>query len=160
MTACVRTSTDCCAFSWDIQVQKCSENGNSFFVYNLKAADRGAYCAGKTWMLLDFLNIWYLRRSRIWKINRDEFLKRLVLIEFPNPASSQVYTYHPIKWWNCDDPPGMRKSLPFSKSSVVVEKPGKVRLGIWWVVVQYLSKIAWVSQSPSCTVVTHKSTNH
>ncbi len=47
MTACLRAYNDCCAFSWDIEVKKCSEDGKSFYIYNLPPADRGAYCAGK-----------------------------------------------------------------------------------------------------------------
>ncbi len=76
-------------------------------------------------MLLDFLDIYYLWRSRIWEINRDKALKRFVSIYFPNPASSQVYPYNPIQWWDYDDLSVARKSSPFSRSCVVLKSPDR-----------------------------------
>ena len=48
LLACARILTKCCARSWNVEVKKCFEKNESFFVYNLKEAPGCpmAYCAG------------------------------------------------------------------------------------------------------------------
>ena len=46
--ACARVRSDCCFLRWNIQVKKCYEPPNHFFVYYLVATPGCpmAYCAG------------------------------------------------------------------------------------------------------------------
>ena len=46
--ACTRVSSNCCFLRWNIQVKKCYEPPNHFFVYHLVATPGCpiAYCAG------------------------------------------------------------------------------------------------------------------
>ena len=47
---CVRTSTECCKSTWDIEIKKCHIGGEDFFLHRLSAVPSCpmSYCAGSS----------------------------------------------------------------------------------------------------------------